>query len=677
MPYVLRPIEVIPGVQPVTDFTEQSTRHYTFTDKIRFVDGFPEKIGGWDIVSFTGKFSIQGCPRNVFSYVLNNNVSYIVGTHTNLYNISAQQLSNITPVETTTTTLNNVLSTFFGTLGNDPFATTSGSATVTITDTAHKFTNGGFADISGSTAVNGIPAIELNTTHSVGNVTTNTYDITVTTLATSTGSGGGAAVQRASRIVNVADVNDFVAGDNVVISNLAVSVGGIEAVNINGIRNIQSVTAGGYDIIADAFATSSVSGVGGSIDIAEQIPEGLCNPTTGAGYGLGQYGVGQYGVAKTATSPTPARIWSFDRFGDLIISTPGDQTGIYSWNGSVSTLPELVINAPTAINYTFTSNEIVVTLGAGDVGNRIQWSDQGNLTTWTSTAQNQAGQDDIEGASQFISHAALRGFNLLFTKDQVYTFRYIRKPFVWETRQLDGGRGLVAPNARTVVNGIAYWMGLDNFYYYKGGNVEIIPSNTTTQTTLKKFVFDNIDQANIEKSFAFYNEKFNEIWFHYPSDGSIEPDRIARLNIRDFTWTPDTLDRTAGEYPNILGSFPRMVDINGNFYRHEKGTDDNIVSLPFTLRTNYMSSGTNTLDLGAIVPDSIQNGDISLTINRKAYANSIVGTSSFTITDTDDKISFGRRINGRYIQYQIDGDVLGQSWRGGVWLQEIQEGSRK
>lgn len=675
MVYQNTPIEVAPGTQPDTDFTQQSTPHWVESDKIRYVDGFPEKIGGWVKQLIQGNLSIQGCPRNIFSYIVSNNVNYVIGTHTSLYNLFGSVLTNITPVKTTTTTLNNVLSTFFGTLGNDPIGTTSSSNVITITDTAHKLTDGDTVDLSGSTAVNGIPAIEINTSHTVGNITTNTYDATVTTSATSTGSGGGASVIRATRIVSVADVNDFTDGDNVVISNLGVSVGGIAAGDINGIRKIQSVTGSGYDIVADALATSSVSGVGGSIDIAEQIEDGTCDPSTGIGYGLGLYGAGLYGVSKTASSPTLPSIWSFDRFGNLIVLTQGNQTGVFSWDTSVATLPTLITNAPAAIDYVFVSNEIAVTLSVDNVGNRIQWSDQGALTTWTPTPENRAGQDDIEGAGKFISHAQLRGFNLLFTREQVYSFRFIDKPFIWETVQIDPARGLIARNARVVVNGICYWMGRDNFYMYRGGNVEIIPSNTISQSTVKKFVFDDINAAQESKIFAWYNEKFTEIWWHVPTSSSLDADKIVTYNIRTGVWATHILDRTAAEYPVVLQSFPRLIQINGDIFNHENGNNDDTSALGFKLVTPFFNGGTQPVTIGGLNFDSIRTGDITVKLRTKSWPKSATSETPYVINDTINRIAFRRR--GRFWQYEVTGNVLNQSWRAGQWSQDLQATGRK
>ena len=162
MPTVLEPIQVVAGVEPSTDRTETTTQHYTSSKHIRFVDGYPEKIGGWDSFDFNDSNEISGIARSLFSYILDGYNRYIVGTHTRLYDIFGSELTNITPLKTTSIDIANSIATYYDTLGNDPISTTDGSTTITIADTAHKLQAGDTIEISGSTAVNGIPAVEIN-----------------------------------------------------------------------------------------------------------------------------------------------------------------------------------------------------------------------------------------------------------------------------------------------------------------------------------------------------------------------------------------------------------------------------------------------------------------------------------------------------------------------------------
>ena len=685
MTEIFSTISVTPGVQPIEDSTTASTPHYVAADKVRFRDGYPEKIGGWLALSIDNNDVVQGCTRAIFSYNISNNIRYLFGTHSHLYGFIGSRLTNVTPLVTATTAIANSLDSNFGTLGSDPIATTIGSTTVTVTDIATRVRVGDTVTLSLSTAVNGIPAGEINTDHFVRSQTTDSYTFIVATAATSTGSGGGGSVVQATAIVTVNQTAHGFSDDDRAKIASAATFAGIPASEINIEHIIRNVSANEYDFTVVTRATSSVSGGGGaSTTVQGQIAAGLCDSTGGQGYGAGLYGVGLYGTALVSgTGVTDARVWVFDRFGNNVVMTPGQQTNIYTWDSDTAEAPIILANAPTAVNYVFVSNEIVVSLGAGGVTNRVQWSDQGNSTVWSAAATNQAGQDDIEGASEFLSQVNVKGINLLFTESQVYTMRYIGRPFVWEFRLLDEKSGIIAKNARIQHNGVAYWMGPDNFYYYRSGNVEIIPSTTTNETTLKRFVFDNINLLQKDKIFTWFNRAFNEIWWHYPDITSDEPNRIVRFNVKDFTWTPDTMDRSAGEYPTSLREFPYMAErITGasdttTIYEQERGTDANGVALSWSLSTPFFDSGTDTVNELALIPDSNQVGDLTTTVNVKQYPQSpsLYDSRTLTISPTTEVVSY--RVNSRFIQYVLAGNVLGQSWRAGKWIQSLSKGGRR
>lgn len=76
----------------------------------------------------------------------------------------------------------------------DPFRSTISSATVEVTHILHGFATGATVVITGANAVGGIPATELNASHSITVIDDNRYSITVTTAATSSIDGGGPAV---------------------------------------------------------------------------------------------------------------------------------------------------------------------------------------------------------------------------------------------------------------------------------------------------------------------------------------------------------------------------------------------------------------------------------------------------------------------------------------------------
>lgn len=85
-------------------------------------------------------------------------------------------MENFTP--TATVNLNNALT------------ATNGSAVINVNEVAHGRSTGDWIGITGSSAVQGIPATEINNIHQITVVDVNNYTFAVTTLATGTSGGG-------------------------------------------------------------------------------------------------------------------------------------------------------------------------------------------------------------------------------------------------------------------------------------------------------------------------------------------------------------------------------------------------------------------------------------------------------------------------------------------------------
>ena len=163
------------------------------------------------------------------------------------------------------------------------------------------------------------------------------------------------------------------------------------------------------------------------------------------------------------------------------------------------------------------------------------------------------------------------------------------------------------------------------------------------------------------------------MWWHYPSASCNEPDRIARLNIDDYTWTPDTLERTAAEYPSIITQTPYLINSSNNVYLH---VDDAGSALTWQLTTKRFFGGTDTIQHAAFIPDYTLNGDATATLTTYTYPQSSTKQSkSYTINSSSERVATEQ--NGRYWKYDITGSVIGQNIQFGNWFDEIQISSRK
>lgn len=692
----LIPLQIVAGVQPSTDKTPLASLHYSQADKIRFRFGLPQKIGGWYSIVLANGAAIVGAARTIFSAILSSSINTLIGTSSKIYSISGSFLTNITPLQTATIAIANSLATDYGTLAANPIATTTGSGTLTIADShAADYMVGDTIEISGATAFNGITTGQLNAQHVIHTITIGHYTVITGGTATASSSGGGSSVVRSTgRLTITATAHGQPNGNRVGILGAADTGGIVAATFINQEFIIRNVTTNTFDVMTGGIATSSVTGGGGSATTYQiEIPVGAVNQSIGQGYGMGLYGIGLYGTALLSSElPANPRIWFIDRFGQNVVMTPGNQGSLYTWNGEDAHAPVLIANAPTAVNYAFVSNNILVTFGAGGIPNRIFSSDQTNNTQWTSSSSNQVFDDTVVGAGTFVSHIPVTGGNLIFTPFQTYTFAYTgynagTANGIWAINQIENNIGIISAMARCAVNGIAYWMGQHNFYMWAGGNVTIIPANSQTESTILDYVFKNINRGQAAKCFAWYNEQFNEVWFHYASASSNEPDSVARVCLSDFTWVPDSFDRICAEYPNLILGYPRLISSESIFYAHEQGTDADGAAMPWSLTSNlrcgdfvknYNRTGTKKTSLiTGFVPDSIQTENITLEIIARRFPQSSVMTydQTYTVTPTTEQQSV--EVGGRFWQYKLSGSALGQVWKAGQWMEYVQEGTNQ
>lgn len=676
-----RPIQIQAGVRPLTEGTALTTNQWIYANGIRFVNGFPQKRGGYQSISFNYNNMVTGACRSIFSCDFLNNIVTLFGTHTRLFVLQNQTLTNITPQTATTTAVANSLATLYGTLANNPLTTVAGSNLVTVADaSAARFAAGDFTTLSGATATGGIAIGNLNITATIVSVAANglSYVIQAAAAAASNATGGGNAVVRACGLINVTSAaHGLPNGDRVGISGATAS-GGITAVQINLQNIIRNVAANTFDVMTAGTSSSSVAAAGGAGTVyTQQIPAGLQNAQGGAGYGMGLYGQGLYGTAlASGASYSPPQIWFWcqQQFSNVLIGTPGNQTGVYEWAGNTVTAPVLTANAPTAVNYVFISDDTVITFGSTN-GNRIKTSNVFDRTNWTSSSANTVFVEDLEGAGTLISHLNANNVNVIFTTTQCYTMTNIGGNAIWSIQPLNLEVGIIGPMARVVVNGVGYWMGQQNFYMWMGAAIMIIPANTQASCTLLKFIFQNMNRAQASKFFAVHKEMFNEIEFHYASATSNECDSVVRLNLYDFSWTMDTDDRTAYEYPVVNQVYPISVSSSDVVYFEEKGNDADGQALPFTLTSNDRVSGKDNATIVSFIPDSIQTGNITVEVFGRRFPQSSQNTFDkfYTIDPTTERVATLQ--SGRIWRYTISGDQAGQEWIMGAWVEELQPGA--
>lgn len=143
------------------------------SDKVRFRQGTPEKIGGWVRISAS---TFLGVCRTITNWITLGGLNLLgIGTSLKFYIGRGGAYYDITPIRATNTLTN-------------PFTTSAGSNLVTVTDAAGGFITNDFVTFSGATAVGGLT---INGEYQITKLTSTTYQITASGNASSGTTGGG------------------------------------------------------------------------------------------------------------------------------------------------------------------------------------------------------------------------------------------------------------------------------------------------------------------------------------------------------------------------------------------------------------------------------------------------------------------------------------------------------
>ena len=330
-----------------------------------------------------------------------------------------------------------------------------------------------------------------------------------------------------SAVITVNDTaHGAIDGAWVTISGSA-DVDGIPAAEINAEHQITLVDANSYTITVTTTGSAGVTGGGGaSVSAAYQINPGLADGAYQYGWGTAAWGVSTWGTPRTtAAILLYPRIWNFQSWGeDVIINYRGG--AVYVWDASNPfTRATQITDAPHKVgNIIVTKDRHLVCFGSNLPGTsnastafddlQIRWSDQENYSDWTVTVTNTAGDYLLTNGTKIVGAANVESQVILWTDDDVQSMQYIGPPYTFGFNQIGTEAGLASPYAWVAYNNVVYWMGDNAFYYYQGGT-SVLPC------TVQKYVFEEFDAPQRDKTFATLNRENHEITWFYPAESNV------------------------------------------------------------------------------------------------------------------------------------------------------------
>lgn len=639
---------------------------YIDGDHIRFVAGFPEKIGGWVKATAT---QMTDVPRAMTDWRDNNaNPRLGIGTSSHLYYFDGSTLTDITPMRTIST----------GTLGTNPFTTSNGSAVVAVSDASQTLNNGDWVMFSGASAFNGVT---INGWYIVSGRSGSGYNITSSTKANNSGSGGGSSVlfsyprvtltnpfttTNGSPVVTVAHTSHGATTGDYVDFSGASTVAGL---NLNGEFQLTVVNANSYTIVASGNANTGTTG-GGSVSVTYDITIGQLAGLTPNNYGSGPYGLGPYGYTVTSTA-TAIQSWTLAAYGSLLVSSPTGGT-IYVYDPSQGGRSYPVLNAPIACLAIFVTPErFLFALGINSNSMQIAWPDQSDITNWTSLPSNTANSGrSLQGGTYFVGGTPVaNGVSLFHSNRCCFQAGYTGDNNVYATPLLSDQAGLIGPSALTTLGGVAYWMSDADFWMWNGTVVQL-PSDD-----IRDYVFRNINKQYVSRCVAGTNRAKKEVWFFYPSSASTDIDSYVIYHLDQGVWSIGTMVRSAWRDSDLF-SQPYGADTSGFLYQQEIGTDANGTALNAYVEyaPSDISSGDRNMDVFGFIPDvQRQSQNLTLTINVQQYpmdTPTALGPITITANDTTPIEDF--RADGKMVGYLLESNVIGGDFRLGLPRANVQ-----
>lgn len=743
----LQKLALRPGVNRESTSYANEGGYYA-SNKIRFRSGQVEKIGGWTKDTGTNNSTLKpttgtlwGVARSMWNWL--NLVGYnllSIGTNLKYYiqNGTNGLSYDVTPLRNTTAA------------GEVTFAAVNGSKTITVTDIGHGAQTGDFVTFSGAVSLGGnITATILNAEFQITYVSSNSYTIQSSIAANGSDSGnGGASVVGAYQITTGQDiysqnvgwgagtwggiitgaVTTAVSGGTLSSSNTTVTVTSTTGFTTTGNILIDSETISYTGVTATTFTgcTRGVSGTGSGAATTHANGAAVVQSTSFIGWGQ----------PATVGIGVQLRLWSQSNFGEDLIFNPrggalyywansasastfnrgqylGPSTGIVTKSGTITT----DAYCPTVANYVLVSDasRFVLVFGCNDYGSTVQdpmlirWSDQESFAVWYPAVTNQAGSYRLSHGSQIVTAIQTRQEILVLTDAAIYSMQYLGPPYVWSFQILGDNISIAGPNAIATANNITYWMGTDKFYMYSG-RVQTLVS------TLREYVYTDI---NLDQSYQFMagtNEGYNEVWWQYCSAGSTVIDRYVIYNHVDNVWYYGDWDNYLGVpqgrtawLDSPLRAYPVAATYgvaggssNALIVYHENGTDDGVVNPANPIVSNITSSdfdigdGHNFGFVWRLIPDLTFDGSnvnqptCMFTVLPRTFPGANYGPSNDPAVTSTQNYQNQRtyaiqqftqqvyvRIRGRQMAFQVSSDALGVQWQLGVPRIDIRPDGRR
>ena len=642
---MLRKFIFKPGInREITDYAQEGG--WYSCNKVRFVWGFPKKIGGWAKYTVT---AFVGICRSLFVYSPSGANNFMaMGTSKKIYLDTGGTLTDLTPIRLTTSA------------GDPRFTATDGSASISVAETSHGAIAGDYVTFSGAASLgtsNNITAAVLNQEYVIDSITSvNAFKFTATATA---------------------NANDTGDGGSSTVAKYQISIG--------------------YDIATEGYGWGV--GTWGLVKwgMARPIPINLPMRLV--------FFTKYYDDLVFNVNDSDIYYWVNDTSLATRAVAMEDMSGA---NEVPQEVTQILISQDNTSNILLALGcTPYPASGAPDKDPLlIRWSDVTDKVEWEPTDLTTAGSLSVQNGSKILVGAPTYRETLIFTDSTLNSLKFVGGNDVFRLDEISSGTSLISPNAVTTSSNVTYWMGTTNFYKYDGRVTTLLCP--LSNHVFKAINVDQAYQtfAGLIKEFNeviwFYCGGGSTVINNYVIYNFIE-------NIWYYGDTEDNFDRTAWADASIR-QYPQAASDDGFIYNHEKGnnSDSSALTASITSANISMEEGDRYVLLQRIIPDidftgsdvgttptaefkvtakkfpgavpystneAGSNTEGSITADGTATGQVPVPSATATVDQYTDQIYI--RARGRQMAFTVESTALGVAWGLGTPRADIRPDGRR
>ena len=722
----LTSIKFLPGINKQNTAVGAVGR-WVDSDNIRFRYGLPEKVGGWASLTLD---TVVGVSRKMHSFVdLEGNRYVSIGTDKFLLIYFEGQLFDITPVKATISSVvmsaqdnTKQVSLTFSSAHNLQSGDIILLNNVTV-PSGIGLTNAAFEDklFQVTTITNSLIAIVTGSQTTTGAAGGGACEIipyeTVGPAAQSYGYGFG--IGQFGGTVSGALANTLSSGINASVTTIPITS------NAN-FPNAGTVAIGTELITYTGKGTNTLTGATrgalGTTAAAHSSGAVVTDASDYAGWGS---------AVQASTVTLESGLWSLSNFGQVLVATisngktftwnsgiaakfttrastttPGFETAIGTGVGN-PTATRLTLISPTTRHLIHFGTETIIGDATTQDDMFVRFSDQEAINAYAIKATNSAGSQRLQDGTKIVGSIVAKENILVWTDNALYTMKFVGAPFTFGFEQVGTNCGLIGKNAAIEIDGVAYWMSNNGFFSFDG-------TVNSLACSVEDYVFGDCDTTKGQQICAGINNLFTEVTFWYPTSNSNFNDRYVTFNYGEsqsvpmgnwYTGVNTNSIRTswidALIYPKPYassyksgndGTFPVVIGQDGlgqtTLFEHETGIDQINPDGSTTALTSSLQSYDIALQqeqpetflaMRRFVPDfKTLTGNANVTIGLKDYPSSSIEESAlspFTITSSTTKED--TRARGRYASLKIENTGVGEKWRFGTFLIDLQPDGKR